>query len=1087
MNSDTSGSARVVSPLLSVVIPFHNVAQLLPDSVSSVLNQRYKNLDVILVNDGSTDGSLAVAEQFAAKDDRIRIVTIDNSGPGRARNVGTDLAKGEFIAYVDSDDVITGDAHHLLMDSLLISGSDFATGGVRRWRNGQLQQSTIHDRAIRATVQSTTIHLSPQLIYDITFWNKVFRTSFIREEVGRFPEGMLYEDIQPINRAYLRARSVDVIADVIYYWRVRNDNSSITQSREQISTLQDRCRAILSTRSEYEENANYRTLLNDFDVKTLTIDFPIYLRVCAKLSAEYRDVLFSELKKVLTSVNQELVFPRLPVVWRSVYHLLLEDRRESVERVLSISSNPETLLQTKQVGGRFYATLPLSASGEETTGPLFDATESLRKVIRKTGHWTLPEGGIFSFSAHIDRVNLSNPSSCEIRVWANVRDGDIRVPIEVTRVFRKELVAKSPFAHDYSWGGFQFRIDFRSLNSFVGGKDCIFDLHFSMTIGEYTWTDRLPFKYRPTALRAFLRRLMSPKGRFYSTADQKLAVAIQNQSLGKTVRQAVRQSANWFQSVGRSPKKDVPTDVSPRKFGITSDQDGNGVTSREIRIEEIRFLGTSLRAKFRTSVDGARLSMTPKEGGQEFLFDVEKQAECLVAHLDLTSVERAPGVVAPLPTGEYLICAFDQAGSTLRCSIASTEKLQLKKGELSFELVQTQEGMRLKVRAALPPHESGKDNQARLEHAVYGSTRSQPVRPLILFDSWGGKRIDDHPKAIHDALAGMTSGYELVFVARDATVPVPVNVNTVRKFSTAFYAALGEAAALVINNDLPRQFKRREGQIVLQTWHGTPLKKIGFDISEVQFFNKNYLAELPAQVANWDALLSPSDYVSQLFRSAFRFGGEFVEVGSPRIDMLSRPDAVLERARLRRLFSIPDQSTVALYAPTWRDNQYSTSGKYRFDQALDLEHLCEKHPHCYFLVRRHHQISVPLITSNNPRLIEVSYYPNITDLYAMSDLLITDYSSTMVDFSVTRKPMICYAPDIDEYRDNLRGFYIDFENEIPCPIARTKEEVSAILEDISASMQAYSERYAHWIRRYVVNEDGNASRRAAEWLLDRLQ
>ena len=124
----------------------------------------------------------------------------------------------------------------------------------------------------------------------------------------------------------------------------------------------------------------------------------------------------------------------------------------------------------------------------------------------------------------------------------------------------------------------------------------------------------------------------------------------------------------------------------------------------------------------------------------------------------------------------------------------------------------------------------------------------------------------------------------------------------------------------------------------MQTWHGTPLKKIGFDIERPQFISgTSYFDQLANDVTKWDLLLSPNPFSTQIMRRAFRYDGEICESGYPRNDVLCSGDADRVAAGVRRRLGLPDGKRIVLYAPTWRDNQYYASGRYRFDFRLDLE------------------------------------------------------------------------------------------------------------------------------------------------------
>src|SRR5580658_3008260 len=162
-------------PLISVVVPFYNNADLLGDCLTSIAAQTITDLQVIMVDDGSTDGCAAIAADQAAADPRFTLIRVPNGGPGSARNRGVAAATGEYLAFVDADDLLPPDAYATLLSAAQSSGSDFATGAVLRLTATGLVGSGLHDQAIKTRRLGTHITAAPELCYDISVWNKLFR------------------------------------------------------------------------------------------------------------------------------------------------------------------------------------------------------------------------------------------------------------------------------------------------------------------------------------------------------------------------------------------------------------------------------------------------------------------------------------------------------------------------------------------------------------------------------------------------------------------------------------------------------------------------------------------------------------------------------------------------------------------------------------------------------------------------------------------------------------------------------------------------------------------------------------------------
>ena len=351
--------------------------------------------------------------------------------------------------------------------------------------------------------------------------------------------------------------------------------------------------------------------------------------------------------------------------------------------------------------------------------------------------------------------------------------------------------------------------------------------------------------------------------------------------------------------------------------------------------------------------------------------------------------------------------------------------------------------------------EQGNFGQRALRRGFYPAMlRSAPLRDQVLFISWKGKQCGDNPLGIAEELRRRGDDREHLWAVTDWSVPVPDGGTAVLRGTQEYYEALARSKYLISNDDMQAPFRKRDGQFYVQTWHGTPLKKIGFDIANPQFISGTaYFDHLAKDIEQWDLLLSPNPFSTPVMRGAFRYDGEIGEYGYPRNDLLCRSDAPEVAARVRDRLGLPDGKRVVLYAPTWRDNQvYANGRRYRFDMRLDLERAwAELGQDHVLLIRGHHHMADDVPAGMRPGFaVNVTAYPDITELYLVSDVLITDYSSTMFDYAVTGLPMLFFTYDLADYRDNLRGFYFDFEAEAPGPLLATSDEVIAAVRDVDA-------------------------------------
>ena len=352
----------------------------------------------------------------------------------------------------------------------------------------------------------------------------------------------------------------------------------------------------------------------------------------------------------------------------------------------------------------------------------------------------------------------------------------------------------------------------------------------------------------------------------------------------------------------------------------------------------------------------------------------------------------------------------------------------------------------------------------------------------VLYNSFNG-RFSDNPRAIYEELARRGTSAAHVWTAKDSPRDdFPAGASAVVAGSEEHLREVARSRYIVANVEMRESLDKAPGVVYLQTWHGTPLKRIGYDNRYVKANPAAFERDV-REYERWDYLISPNGFSTEIFREdAFRgFAGEILETGYPRNDALSAPDRDEVRATVRAALGIAEGQTAVLYAPTWRDNLFHEEGPQAFSLALDLDRLGERLGDDHVvLLRLHFLVAAEVAEAAGAAVRNVSAYPDIRELYLAADVLITDYSSSMFDFAITGKPMVFYTYDLEHYRDEMRGFYFDFEAEAPAPLCRTTDEVVDVLEDRVQSLAPYADRYSRFRERYCHLEDGNASARVVD-------
>ena len=359
---------------------------------------------------------------------------------------------------------------------------------------------------------------------------------------------------------------------------------------------------------------------------------------------------------------------------------------------------------------------------------------------------------------------------------------------------------------------------------------------------------------------------------------------------------------------------------------------------------------------------------------------------------------------------------------------------------------------------------------------------SNELKDAVLFMCFGGRRATDSPRRLLEEFQRRSSQWPMYWAVADFSVPVPAGTEPVLIGSRLWYQLLTESRILINNNNFPFYFRKREGQVYIQTWHGTPLKKLGNDVARTSF-SLSYWNLMWREAEYWDALLAQNEYAAGVLANCFGFEGRVVTEGYPRNDSLTPERMEQSRAAIRTKLGIPEGKTAILYAPTWRDDAKNASRQYEMVTYLDFEKAQQQLGSDYvLLLRGHHNIASQRQTAANKFVIDVTEYPEVNDLYTAADILVNDYSSVMFDFCVTGKPIIFLTPDIAQYRDSTRGFYFDLEEKAPGPLLSTTEEVVHSIQNITDVSRQFAPKYETFVKMFAPYCDGQATARVFDAL-----
>jgi CDP-glycerol glycerophosphotransferase len=332
-----------------------------------------------------------------------------------------------------------------------------------------------------------------------------------------------------------------------------------------------------------------------------------------------------------------------------------------------------------------------------------------------------------------------------------------------------------------------------------------------------------------------------------------------------------------------------------------------------------------------------------------------------------------------------------------------------------------------------------------------------------------------NPRAIYERLpAGMRG----VWVVKEGAT-VPDGIESVVAGTEAYRDVLARATYFVNNVNFPDHVVKRPGQIHVMTHHGTPLKQMGMDLADTR--GTHGLAGVLRRCRRWDYAVSANAFTSLQFERAYPTRYTTLETGYPRNDVLVRPDRDAAGLELRARLGIPAGVRTVLYAPTFRDNVIDRRNRHRLDLNLDIDRLRDALGRdTVILFRKHHDVLDPVPATADGFVRDVSAYPDGTELLLAADVLITDYSSAMFDYANTGRPMLFFTYDLELFRDEVRGFYFDFEQRAPGPLLRTSDQLAEALADLDAVRDAHAQRYAEFAAEFCELDDGAASGRVVD-------
>ncbi|MFB8023081.1 CDP-glycerol glycerophosphotransferase family protein [Streptomyces rubiginosohelvolus] len=359
-------------------------------------------------------------------------------------------------------------------------------------------------------------------------------------------------------------------------------------------------------------------------------------------------------------------------------------------------------------------------------------------------------------------------------------------------------------------------------------------------------------------------------------------------------------------------------------------------------------------------------------------------------------------------------------------------------------------------------------------------TRLPVRRGSVVFESHMGTCYGDSPRALYEEIRRQGLKLHATWSYDPSPAGFPDDARLVRRWSWRYLWALARAEYWVDNQGFPQHLRKPGHTTYLQTWHGSAYKRMGFDETRVRLQNAPQRERLQQAVDRFDHFLVRSEHDVTTLARAYRLPEErLLRTGYPRNDALiaertrAETEGRLPRPPLAGVLGLDDHKKTVLYAPTFRGGP----GKQRKSRLLlDVREFAERFGDTHtLLVRAHYLESARLPVCPPGTVVDVSRHHDVSELLALTDVLVTDYSSIMFDFALLDRPVVLFAPDLEAYAAE-RGSYFDLREQAPGPVTATQDELFAALAELKKSDTRYADQRRSFAERFGAYDQGDAAR-----------
>ena len=1033
-------------PRLSVIVQAVGAGPHLEGAIRSVLNQSFKDLEVLVVVGQGADTQSSgeqVATRLSTKDRRVRVLPSERGGDLGDLETALKRARGRLVTIVHGGDALVAGACQRMIQCLDLSGSDVVVARSRsltpstgaRQRTGPPREPRLGEPLVQV----------PEVVEDLVagavmarrwLWTRPRRLGALRTSPVSLPARTL--------SVLLAATRIDVLDEEVYTWRVGSVARGPSADTEPAALLTEV--GVLAQMATCAPPSVRRRLV----AGRLNRDL---VRLAERAHRERPDFVRG-LRRTATRVlpaAEDSLWDSTSLLDRLVLWLLMRDDPASAEeledligrRLEDLNRLPLVLeAGTLRPEPRFLERITVPGRLTE----LQDVDLRLH-VSTDTARWVGPRTLEVRGCAWVWGVDPSLTDRPVIEVVD--ADGRVRRRTEVDRCQapRADLEAGDPW-HSYLPSGITVRLRLEP------GRTVWFRV-VTRVAGRRVWT------WMPQPAGSSRWRLApSESGRCLAVRGERGLLQVASVKVGSRGSELLPSMPIDVVLHGACLALDATMVLSGTVTGAPAELDiVVSCSGGRMTVPAVLAPGGEWTANLDLVDPDVQLgtytvgwSATPEDEPDHRIEGVCRAGE----GIDGPAVE-AP--IVPAPAGGAAVPDDVVPGGGSGRPARRARIITRRDGSVAVVVI-----------PPLTPRE-----RSRRGRRLLVEREAEALRPAVFMESFGGRSGGDNPAAICEDLAAHDVRAPLWWSVVDGTVPVPSGAVPVVVGSQEWVEALRTSRVIVTNDHLPDWFSKREGQHLLQTWHGTPIKKLLHDAAPGSV-SLRYQRLMARQVRQWDLLLAQNREAEQRLRRALGYSGQ-VRVGEyPRnVKLLG---GIEVGRRVRSDLGIGEEQRVILYAPTWRERLRHPEGLAGHSNGQGLRgevypaHLTD----AVVLMRTHHMNRV----RPGPGLVDVSRYPSIEELMMAADVLVSDYSSIFLDFALTGKPAVVYVPDLEHYRDVERGLYGDWPRRSGLPIALDHDELTLHLNrilgdfDVQAARREVLEvdpapvlKNLAWIRRWI--------------------